>query len=106
MKQCLGACAGKESPEVHDARLRAALATLPPAPWPYAGPVRLTEHDPERERHMTLIADRWCLLARFDHEPTLEELGVALERPRRFDADLYRILAHAFATTAPHPLIV
>jgi len=106
MKQCLGACAGKESPEVHDARLRAALATLPPAPWPYAGPVRLTEHDPERERHMTLIADRWCLLARFDHEPAPEELAAALERPRRFDADLYRILAHAFATTAPHPLIV
>jgi DNA polymerase-3 subunit epsilon len=66
--------------------------------------VRLTEYDPERERRMTIVADRWCLLARFDHEPTPEELTAALERPRRFDADLYRILAHAFATTAPQPL--
>lgn len=54
---CNGACIGKESPHVHQARLREALEQLQAEVWPYAGPVGIVEEDDGlRQVH---IVDHW-----------------------------------------------
>lgn len=87
--RCNGVCVGRESAEVHDARLAAALATLSVRAWPFAGPIVVREHHEASARSQAHIFDRWCHLGSAMSE---EEIGDSLAAPRIFDADIYRLL--------------
>lgn len=85
---CAGVCSGKEDGKVHDARLRAALASIEVAKWPYQGRIAVEERD-EGGRQLHVI-DRWryCGSAR-----TLKQARQLTLTDRQFDRDDYHILA-------------
>lgn len=87
VQRCAGLCAGRESAEAHDARLRDALAGLQLTCWPFEGAVGLVEgHGPERQVH---VVRNWCYLGSV-HDP---REAARLDRVAAgFDADGYRIL--------------
>lgn len=89
IKTCLGACAGQEDRQTHDARLLSALVDSQVEVWPFRGPVDLIE---EREgwiqKHRV---NHWCYLgtqcARTGGKSQLSEL-----KQHDFDLDSYKIL--------------
>jgi DNA polymerase-3 subunit epsilon len=87
VRRCPGLCVGDEPPEVHHARLLAALAPLRFPDWPFDGPVRLVEHDPESGRTDRFVFDRW------------RPVGHDGEQP--FDADVFKLLRRHMLR-APH----
>jgi DNA polymerase-3 subunit epsilon len=92
IKRCAGACAGKESEQVHQARAAAALAGLKTAAWPWRGPIGIVEEDRELESADVHVVDNWCLLGTAKSENDVADLMEGTRRPR-FDLDQYRILA-------------
>ena len=92
IKRCAGACAGRESGQVHLARAAAALAGLKTATWPWHGPIGIVEEDHDREAADVHVVDHWCLLGTAKSENDVAELVAGASRPR-FDLDQYKILA-------------
>lgn len=86
--RCRGACAGKETLQEHDARLKHALEWLEFQVWPYNGPIGIAEEGGGlRQVH---IVDRWSYLG------TLQGRRKTFRRPARktVDIDVYKILAN------------
>jgi len=100
---CRGSCIaeGRESIREHALRARVALEDLRLLPWPYAGPVALSERG-ARPRYPVLgsvapasvwhVVDRWCYLgsaaAREDLAAVLAKRGA----PPRFEPHTYQVL--------------
>ncbi|MCB1960204.1 MAG: GIY-YIG nuclease family protein [Rhodocyclaceae bacterium] len=104
IKQCAGVCAGKETPEAHDARLALALAGKGVKRWPWDGPVCVAEHDPATVRSAFHLLDRWCHLATVDAEVDVHDvLGGACYA---FDIDIYRLLVRWFDAAAHREAVV
>lgn len=85
---CNGACVGKESPDLYNARLLEAFESMRIHPWPYEKPIVIVEQDGEEGEGF--IVDNWCLTGkvRYDsYEQTIEE-----DRQMHFDKDVYKIL--------------
>ena len=82
--KCRGACAGKESIEEHNARVRQALEQMQLSPWPYAGAIAI------REKHLWHVVNCWAYLGTADSEEEARRLA-GKGRPR-FDRDVYQIL--------------
>lgn len=93
LKQCKGACVGREPVSFHSARLMAALGRLRLALWPFAGPAWIKEGD---ELH---LVDQWCHLGTATCEADLHAL-LDTARPV-FDRDSYRILHKAVKQMTP-----
>jgi excinuclease Cho len=85
--RCRGACIGTESAEVHGERLRAALAGMQEAVWPFAGAVGIVERGADlRQVH---VVNRWAYLGSLEgRRRRLRESG-----PPLVDIDTYKILA-------------
>jgi DNA polymerase-3 subunit epsilon len=94
--RCAGACAGRESIQLHYARTAAALARFRAPAWPYRGPVGIVEHDAAREATDVHVVDRWCLLGTAACDAEVAEL-LEQSRSPRFDYDDYRILERHLA---------
>ena len=97
-KTCRGACVGKESAAMHQARLMAALAKFKLTPWPYAGAVALVERDEFGMREDFHVFKHWHYLGTAQRADTLLELletSVENKAPA-FDADIYRLLLKVF----------
>lgn len=93
LKQCRGACIGKERAELHHARLLMAVAQHRFPQWPYSGPIGLREGD------MMHVVDAWCYLGSASTE---HEVGELLESgPPTFDVDVFKILRKAMRTLSP-----
>ena len=60
--RCLGLCCGEELPDDHHRRMLQAMAALGFPEWPYSGPIRFTETNPDSQRSQTLLFDQWCVL--------------------------------------------
>lgn len=60
--RCPGLCCGEEAPEAHHQRMLDAMAPLCFPVWPYRGPVRFTESNPDSGRSQSLLFDRWCVV--------------------------------------------
>ena len=90
--RCRGACVGAESLAEHHSRLRAALGEFAVAPWPFAGPIGISEANQENGREELHVVDRWCYLGSARCQQEIMEL---LDRPssQGFDLDIYRIIA-------------
>ena len=83
--RCYGACDGSETQAQHQARLRAALAPLAMAAWPFAGIALFEERDVANDRCDVLVFDHWCAISG----------GVRLP----FDGDVYRLLKRTLGKT-------
>ncbi|WP_283150709.1 3'-5' exonuclease family protein [Silvimonas soli] len=88
LRQCRGACVGKDPLSLHNARILAALAKHKLALWPYAGPVGLVEGKGESE--VMQVVDHWCWLGTVQDVSELAEL-VANPRPA-FDIDTFKLI--------------
>lgn len=87
LKQCSGACCGKESREEHDARLLTALQDIQVNCWPYPGPIGLVERwEDQQQIH---VIHQWCYLGSVETEAQARGLQHPVEG---FDADGYKIL--------------
>lgn len=89
--RCRGACAGRESREIHALRLAQALAGLRMRPWPYRGRIGVRETVPGGGRSELIVLDRWCYLGTARSEQELHELAASRAAPL-FDLDTYGIL--------------
>ncbi len=85
VKRCKGVCAGKESPQQHDLRLKTALAVLKLRAWPFPGRIAIRERD---EWH---LFETWCYLGTAKSEADLHE-AMQTRFDAAFDLDTYRIL--------------
>ena len=85
--RCNGACIGAETAEQHAARLRAALAGMQEAVWPFAGAVGIVERGAGmRQVH---VVDRWAYLGSLEGR----RRRLARSGPPLVDIDTYKILA-------------
>lgn len=89
--RCEGVCVGKEEAPRHDLRLAAALAALRVRSWPYRGMAIVRESHEGTQRHETHVFDQWCHVGSARSEDALATL-FENNPPRRFDADVFRIL--------------
>jgi DNA polymerase-3 subunit epsilon len=96
LKQCRGACVGKEAPGMHGARLLAAMAKEKVRGWPYAQPVGIREG---KEVH---VVHGWRYLGTARSDDDVWELLEA-DAPD-FDLDTYRILLKALPKAQVVPL--
>jgi len=98
LRRCAGACTGQETREAHRARLFDLVAERRVPAWPYPGAIAVSERDDARGREDWHVFDHWCWLG------TVRTLAAAHEcarrEPRRFEADVYRILRDALARVA------
>jgi len=90
-KRCAGVCAGKESVEAHDQRLRGALSVVRLKTWPWPGVVTIHERSPNSNQEAFHLFDNWCYLGSAKTRASLLVLAQVLA-PRRFDIDIYRLL--------------
>lgn len=87
---CKGACIGKENPLAYNTRCIIAFSKNKIKPWPFAGPVLLSEENPYEKTAEEFWVDKWCLLGkRRSDEYTDGEFSV---KDYRFDMDTYKIL--------------
>lgn len=89
--QCAGVCASRETPEAHDERLLGALAPLGVKPWPWGGPIVVTEHSEHTGAVTHQVFDHWCHIGSADSEEALAAL-LADPPPRAFSLDVWRLL--------------
>lgn len=87
LRRCAGACCGKESPEAHQQRLRAALEALRIRCWPWPGAIGVVE---ERAGQTQIhVINNWLYLG------SVSEIGEAAAlctTEPGFDSDGYKIL--------------
>ena len=82
--KCGGACAGKETHEEHDARVRAAMQNLRLQPWPFCGAIVI------REGRTLHVLHSYAYLGTAD---SLDAARVLLAHSQpAFDRDIYQIL--------------
>jgi len=95
--RCRGACVGREPAELHNLRLRLALAGLRVPEWPFPGAIAVAERDSSglAEAH---VFDQWSYLGTTDSEERARQL--AERGPGSFDPDVYRLL-RSFLAKAP-----
>ncbi len=95
LKQCLGACCGRETVDEHRARLERALQNLNVVCWPFAGAVALVEQqDDMQDVH---VVQNWCYLGT---AKTLEAAKTLVSVDASFDANSYKILCRPIIESA------
>lgn len=91
IKKCRGACVGKESLPLHEARLVTAFTSMKVRSWPYTGAIGIREKSTTDDRTEVHVFNHWCHLGTADSE---ERLWGILDSPALlpFDLDGYKIL--------------
>jgi DNA polymerase-3 subunit epsilon len=93
VKQCRGACVGKEALGVHSARMLSALMKLKLTAWPYPGAIGIVERDELREVEEVHVVNGWRHLGSARSEAEIQEILQGQSGQGRFDRDTYRLLA-------------
>ncbi|MEZ4599513.1 MAG: exonuclease domain-containing protein [Syntrophotaleaceae bacterium] len=91
IKQCRGACVGKEPPQMHQLRLVQALYDLKLRSWPFPGAIGIREQSPDGDRTDIHVFDNWRHLGTARNEGDLQDLLRGVET-LPFDRDGYKIL--------------
>lgn len=88
--RCKGACLGKEKNIIYNMRCISAFATTKIVPWPFPGPIIITEekHDGQQEY---FIVDNWCMIGSIIIDSDGNKKS-NIDENVTFDLDLYRIL--------------
>lgn len=102
--RCRGACVGRESRVMHDARLRVALASLRVRPWPFEGPVGIREATAQGDGTVLHVIDRWRHLGTARNAGEVEEL-LQQSPAGSFDADGYRTIVRTLDGLAGRELV-
>jgi excinuclease Cho len=101
LKQCLGVCCGKESPEAHHRRLLLALQDTAVHTWPVHGAVALQETAreplPTQPAEQWHVVNNWCYLGSVS---SLKEAQALVQVAPHFDVDSYHILCQSVMTQA------
>lgn len=90
LEQCKGACVGKENPLSYNTRCIIAFSKNKIKPWPFNGPIIITEKNEETQLQESFLVDKWCLLGKKATEDILQDEFE--EKDYRFDLDTYKIL--------------
>lgn len=86
--RCAGACVGAEPLARHNARVKLALLKLRLKPWPWSGPVGISEASAAGLRQVHVV-DAWQYLGSMTDA---EQFEPRFTRSDRFDVDAYRLL--------------
>lgn len=99
--KCAGVCCGKETPDVHQARLRNALSTLRIRSWPYPGRIAIAEEaNGLTDYH---VINHWFYLGTVK---TLEDAKAFDIAVPHFDRDSYKILCKPLFETESSKVIL
>jgi DNA polymerase-3 subunit epsilon len=88
--KCRGACVGKETPELYNARFEAAFEKSSIKPWPFEKPVMIQEVDVETRVGENHVFDKWQYIGAIKYDP--ENTFFASNPNTSFDYDMYMIL--------------
>lgn len=95
--KCQGACIGKEKIYVYNLRFIEAFLNTKIKPWPFFGPIAVTETDIFAGLSETFLINKWCLLGTIRNEGGEK---VSLEDNIFFDLDTYKLLCrYVFSST-------
>lgn len=104
LHKCRGACAGRETSEEYNKRVRLAFERQRIAQWPYSSPVLLQETTGDDSQPTSgFVVDQWCVVAEVSQDAYCEP-EITTHR-KTFDLDTYKIL-QAFMETKPYKLRV
>jgi DNA polymerase-3 subunit epsilon len=92
IKQCRGACVGKEAVGVHNVRMMSALLKLKLSAWPYPGAIGIVERDELREVEEVHVVNGWRHLGSARSEAEIQEILLGQSGQGRFDRDTYKLL--------------
>ncbi|KUJ71078.1 GIY-YIG nuclease family protein [Thiomicrospira sp. WB1] len=90
LKQCRGACCGREGPDAYNARLDSALSHYRHQVWPWQGPVLIHEANDSETVHWV---DQWVYYGQYGLEEAKNGVSNAT-----FDLDTYKILVRFLLT--------
>lgn len=87
---CKGACMDSENPLVYNARCIIAFSKNKIKPWPFPGPILLSEKEDATKTEDAFYIDKWCLLGK----QTIKDGQADFfeDKDYRFDMDTYKIL--------------
>ncbi|HRF11038.1 MAG TPA: exonuclease domain-containing protein [Candidatus Accumulibacter phosphatis] len=92
VKQCRGACVGKEAVGVHGVRMMSALMKLKLTAWPYPGAIGVVERDELREVEEVHVVNGWRHLGSARSEAEIQQILLGQSGQGRFDRDTYKLL--------------
>lgn len=81
---CNGACVNRETTYEYNSRMIEAFVDGRIDPWPFAGPISITEYNQTENISEEIIFNQWCYVK-------LEDEGISKEN-LIFDKDIYKIL--------------
>jgi DNA polymerase-3 subunit epsilon len=90
--RCKGACAGRESLQVHRIRVQMAMALHRLQAWPHPGRVAIREYHAASRRKDIHVFDHWCHITTVNHPADLECMH-SNAPVLAFDLDTYHLLS-------------
>ena len=94
IKQCKGACCGRETPETHYMRLQMALMVHKLKVWPFAGKIAIKEKNSENDKTQMHVFEHWTYLGSAENDDELAEIELK-QVQLKFDLDTYKLLPKA-----------
>ncbi|MBC7755969.1 MAG: GIY-YIG nuclease family protein [Bdellovibrio sp.] len=91
IKQCKGACCGRETPETHYLRLQMALITHKLKSWPFAGKIAIKEKNSENDKTQMHVFEHWTYLGSAENDDELAEIELTTAQ-LTFDLETYKLL--------------
>ncbi len=90
LRQCSGACVGKESPIRYNLRFTTALAARRIMPWPYPGAIFIEEHNAQKTQGHAFMIDQWRVVRALAYGEASQIACIAPQE--RGDYDTYKML--------------
>ncbi|HEX7042614.1 MAG TPA: exonuclease domain-containing protein [Patescibacteria group bacterium] len=87
---CHGACIGRENPLSYNSRCIIAFSKNKIKPWPFDGPIVISEQEDFGDIKDFFVVDKWCLLGKKSVKSENEDFFD--KKDYRFDMDTYKIL--------------
>jgi DNA polymerase-3 subunit epsilon len=91
LDRCNGACVDKEEAIRYNLRFITAFANFKIKPWPFSGPIMITEQNLLSKTYDYFLLDKWCYLGKISGDGNGASDRI-LENEQVFDMDVYKIL--------------
>lgn len=102
LKQCDGACIGKELPISYQLKLDQAFTKLRLSRWEFDGPILVTETASDGSAADQFVLNQWCLVGVMHQQ---DQAFTWQANDQSFDLDTYKILRSYLAKVANHRTI-
>ena len=90
LRQCSGACVGKESPIRYNLRFATALAARRLKRWPYPGAILIEEHNAQKTQGHAFVIDQWRVVRALAYGEASQTACTAPQE--QGDYDTYKML--------------